>query len=67
MTTNHYQPLLIKGADLTDAQKKQLTFHGMSNPKWVKNHSFYFNADGTKCEDNGYHYPVCHSLKHLPY
>jgi hypothetical protein len=58
--------ILIKGIELTDEQKSLLTFRGMSNPKFVKNHSFYFK-DGKPSNEVGFIYPVCHSFSHLPY
>lgn len=59
--------ILINGKNLTTEQKAQLNFKGAKNPEWVNNHSFYFNEDGTLCKEDGYTYPVCHSLSHLPY
>lgn len=61
------KPTLITGKDLTAEQRTQLTFRGMTNQEWIDNHSFYFNQDGSKCEREGYIYPVCHSLSHLIY
>jgi len=57
---------LIKGSDLTLEQKLMLTFNGMQNPEFVRNHSFYFE-NGRPCKVMGFYYPVCHSLSHLQY
>lgn len=57
---------LIKGIDLTEEQKQLLKFKGMANPEFVTNHSFWFK-NGNPSTDEGYIYPVCHSLSHLPY
>ncbi len=69
LSPNQYQTTmktLIKGTNLTNEQKALLTFRGMANPKFVKNHSFWF-CDNKPCNEQGYIYPVCHSLSHLPY
>jgi hypothetical protein len=66
-TSSSSTPILVAGKDLTLAQKDQLKFNGMKDTQWVNNHSFYFNADGTKCQEVGFLFPVCHSLSHLPY
>ena len=60
------KPILIKGTELTPEQKSMLTFNGMQNPEFVKNHSFWFEH-GKPCTRHGYYYPVCHSLSHLQY
>lgn len=60
------KPTLIKGAKLTTEQFGMLQFKGMKNPEFVKNNSFWFK-DGKPCEDEGFYYPVSHSLSHLPY
>ena len=59
------QVYLIKGSELTTEQRNMLKFNGMSNPEWVSNHSFWFK-NGKPCEDDGFKYPHCHSLSHLP-
>jgi hypothetical protein len=56
---------LIKGTELTIEQKSKLKFNGMQNPMFVKNHSFWFE-NGMPATTQGYYYPVCHSLSHLP-
>ena len=58
--------ILIKGTELTVSQKQSLTFNGMKDEVWVKCHSFWFK-DGKPSTENGYYYPVCHSLEFLPY
>jgi hypothetical protein len=64
--TNTNGNVLIKGKDLSPEQKSLLKFNGMSKPEFVKNHSFWFK-DGKPSTEEGYYYPVCHSLSHLPY
>jgi hypothetical protein len=54
----------IRGKDLTEEQKGMLTFHGMSNPEFVKNHGFYF-VDGKPSKIDGYYYPMFYSLSHV--
>lgn len=58
--------ILIKGKDLTVEQKTLLTFRGMRSQQFVLNHSFWFKNNRPSKEE-GYIYPVCHSLTHLPY
>jgi hypothetical protein len=57
---------LVRGKDLTPEQKSRLKFNGMANPEWVANHSFWFKG-GEPSSEEGYVYPVCHSLSHLPH
>jgi len=56
--------VLVKGINLTNEQKSLLTFKGMSNPKFVKNHSFWFK-DGKPSTDENFYYPISHSFSHL--
>jgi len=56
----------VRGKDLTPEQKSRLKFNGMANPEWVANHSFWFKG-GEPSSEEGYAYPVCHSLSHLPH
>lgn len=65
-TKNHNGNILIKGENLTHEQRSLLKFKGASNPEWVKNHSFWFKNDKPS-QDDGYYYPICNSLSHLPY
>ena len=65
-TTENNGNQLIKGEDLTIEQRSKLKFNGMNNPAWIKNHSFWFK-NGSPSQDQGYYYPVCKSLSHLPY
>lgn len=65
-TTNTNGNYLVKGTQLTPAQKEMLKFNLMKNPEAVKAHSFWFK-DGKPSTENGYYYPVCHSLSFLPY
>jgi hypothetical protein len=65
------ETILIKGTDLTAEQISKLTqFKGLlSNQKmFLDCNSFYFTKDGkdTSNKDSEY-YPVCTSLKNLPY
>ncbi len=57
---------LIKGDNLSAEQLSLLKFNGMKRPEFVKNHSFWFK-DNKPSTEQGYAYPVCHSLSHLPY
>ena len=57
---------LVSGLDLTPEQRAQLTFYGMKNPNFVKNHSFWFK-DGKPSTEDKFTYPVSHSFSHLPY
>jgi hypothetical protein len=58
--------ILIKGTHLTPQQRTDLRFRGMSDNEWVECHSFWFK-DGRPSNEEGYLYPVCQSLKFLPY
>ena len=64
---SNYQ--LIKGTDLTPEQKDVMTWRGMETDGFIECHSFYFkNGKPTTWEeDEGYYYPVCHSLSYLPF
>lgn len=65
MTTNNGNTL-IKGSQLTVGQKSMLKFKGMESQQFILNHSFWFK-DGKPSIEEGYYYPVCYSLSHLPY
>ncbi len=62
---NNNGNILIKGDNLSEEQLSLLKFYGMKNPEFVKNHSFWFK-DNKPSEDDGFYYPVCHSVSHLP-
>jgi hypothetical protein len=59
----HY---LIRGIDLTQEQKTLITFRGMKYSFFIENHSFWFK-DGKPATQDGYFFPICHSLSYLPY
>jgi hypothetical protein len=63
---NNNGNILIHGKELTNEQKGMLKFNLMKNESAVKCHSFWFK-DGKPSTDEGFYYPVCHSLKFLPY
>jgi hypothetical protein len=55
---------LIKGKDLTEAQKENLNFNGMNDSEWVNSHAFYFE-NGEPATKKGFYYPVSNPSKKL--
>jgi hypothetical protein len=65
------ETVLIKGNDLTAEQIGKLTqFKGLLNDEkmFLECNSFYFTKDGKKISNkDSEYYPICTSLKNLPY
>jgi hypothetical protein len=55
---------LVRGIDLTEEQLTMMTWKGLQRLGFKDSHSFWFK-DGKPSTEDGYYYPVCHSLKFI--
>ena len=55
---------LVKGTDLTQEQLAMMSWKGLERKGFTECHSFWFK-DGKPSTDDGYYYPVCHSLRYV--